>query len=255
MRVSTRTRPTFLPRKVGKSIRSDAQPFGFPRVLGQTGEAVNSLRSNIRPLVSCLPCAVRLCVSRSCRTNQILLQEPTPVGDCSPRGLGFCEWPPLYIDSLLTRRASQSLTGGKRGVFERSELASACQGQEAQSSRQAALAGCLFLCLLSFGQAKERRVLRRTRRFEIEVRADARIKLIIAKRFRLKNHGEKIRSAALPGYTPAPAKPSAGDASHRSVSAGHVHVSRQDHGQPPRGSRLHNHAGQNGARLRCAACR
>jgi hypothetical protein len=38
--------------------------------------------------------------------------------------------------TLLTRRASQSLTGGKRGVFERSELASACQGREAQNSRR-----------------------------------------------------------------------------------------------------------------------
>ena len=65
MRASARTRPTFLSRKVGKSIRSDAQPFGFPHVLGQTGEAVNSLRSNRRPLVSCLPCAARLRVSRS----------------------------------------------------------------------------------------------------------------------------------------------------------------------------------------------
>ena len=68
--------------------------------------------------------------------------------------------------SLLSRRASQSLTGVKRGVSERSELASACQGQDAQSSRQAALAGCLFLCLLSFGQAKERGVPRRTRRIQ-----------------------------------------------------------------------------------------
>ncbi|MEJ2331109.1 MAG: hypothetical protein P8Z33_15110 [Gammaproteobacteria bacterium] len=68
--------------------------------------------------------------------------------------------------SRLARRASQSLTGVKRGVSERSELASACQGQDAQSSRQAALAGCLFLCLLSFGQAKERRVPRRTRRIQ-----------------------------------------------------------------------------------------
>jgi hypothetical protein len=40
------------------------------------------------------------------------------------------------VSSLLTRRASQSLTGGKRGVSERSELASAWQGQEAQRSRR-----------------------------------------------------------------------------------------------------------------------
>ena len=44
---------------------ADAQPFGFPGVPGQTGEAVNSLRSHIRPLVSCLPCVARLRVSRS----------------------------------------------------------------------------------------------------------------------------------------------------------------------------------------------
>ena len=40
------------------------------------------------------------------------------------------------VSSLLTRRASQTLTGEKRGVCERSELASACQGREAQSSRR-----------------------------------------------------------------------------------------------------------------------
>jgi hypothetical protein len=40
------------------------------------------------------------------------------------------------IFSLLARRASQSLTGEKRGVSERSELASACQGREAQSRRR-----------------------------------------------------------------------------------------------------------------------
>ena len=72
-RAAARMRLTFLPRKVSKSIRSDAQPFGFPRVLGQTGEAVNSLRSNRRPLVSFLSCAVRLRVSRRRRTNQTLL--------------------------------------------------------------------------------------------------------------------------------------------------------------------------------------
>ena len=107
MRASARTRVTFVPAKVTKTIRSDAQPFGFPRVLGfgflrrsnayihvgvgQTGEAVNSFHSDIRPLVSCLPCAARLRASRSCRTNLILLQVPTCVGDCSPRGIGSCE--------------------------------------------------------------------------------------------------------------------------------------------------------------------
>ena len=54
-----------MPRRHGWRGAADAQPFGFPRVLGQTGEAVNSLRSDRRPLVSCLPCAARLCVSRN----------------------------------------------------------------------------------------------------------------------------------------------------------------------------------------------
>ena len=40
------------------------------------------------------------------------------------------------VGSLLARRASQFLAGNKRGVSERSELASACQGQDAQSSRR-----------------------------------------------------------------------------------------------------------------------
>ena len=40
------------------------------------------------------------------------------------------------IVPLLTRRASRFLTGSKRGVSEQSELASACQGREAQSSRR-----------------------------------------------------------------------------------------------------------------------
>ena len=70
MRASARTRVTFVLAKVTKTIRSDAQPCGYPRVRGQTGETVNSLRSDIRSLASCLPCAARLCVSRSCRSSE-----------------------------------------------------------------------------------------------------------------------------------------------------------------------------------------
>ena len=54
-----------MPRRHGWRGAAGAQPFGFPHVLGQTGEAVNSLRSDIRPFVSGLPCAARLRVSRS----------------------------------------------------------------------------------------------------------------------------------------------------------------------------------------------
>ena len=76
MRASARTRVTFVSAKVTKTIRSDAQPFGFPNVLGQTGEAVNSLYSDIRPVVSCLPCAARLRVSRSWRTIHFFRRSP-----------------------------------------------------------------------------------------------------------------------------------------------------------------------------------
>ena len=184
IRASARTRPTFLPRKVGKSIRSDAQPFGFPRVLGQTGEAVNSLRSNIRPLVSCLPCAARLRVSRigcSCpdwfpNLSSRTLRSKVWRSQASrlPRSLrSLAINKPDNADrtvhhgSLLTRRASQPVTGeAKRCLRSVSdEFFSRRERRDAQRSRQAALAGCPFLCLLSFGQAKERRVLRRTRRF------------------------------------------------------------------------------------------
>jgi hypothetical protein len=164
MRASARPRVTFVPAKVTKTIRSavhgrtnaatpgwrgaaDAQPFGFPRVLGQTGEAVNSLHSNIRPLVSCLPCAARLRVSRSWRHFQDFRRSPHRGRNLRREGSAPTdEFERCVIVSLLTRRASQSLTGEKRDVFERSELASASQECEAQSSRQAALAGCLFFC-------------------------------------------------------------------------------------------------------------
>jgi hypothetical protein len=48
---------------------------------------------------------------------------------------------------------------------------------------QAALAGCPFLCHLSFGQAKERWVPRRTRRFQMECALRRASKYNIAKRF------------------------------------------------------------------------
>ena len=69
-----------------------AQPFGFPRVLDQTGEAVNSLHSDIRPLDSCLSCVARLRVSRSWRSFPSFRGSPhrgrivfsSPLGDHSP---------------------------------------------------------------------------------------------------------------------------------------------------------------------------
>jgi hypothetical protein len=58
-------------------------------------------------------------------------------------------------------------------------------GARSAEQPQAALAGCLFLFHLSFGQAKERWVLRRTRRFHNED---------IAKRFKkIKLSAEKAR--------------------------------------------------------------
>jgi hypothetical protein len=65
-----------MPRCHGWPGAADAQPFGFPHVLGQTGEAVNSLYSDRRPLVSCLPCAARLRVSRSWRTIHFFRRSP-----------------------------------------------------------------------------------------------------------------------------------------------------------------------------------
>ena len=65
-----------MPRCHGWRGAADAQPFGYPRVLGQTGKAVNSLCSDIRPLVSCLPYAARLCVSRSWCPFRSLRRSP-----------------------------------------------------------------------------------------------------------------------------------------------------------------------------------
>jgi hypothetical protein len=56
---------------------------------------------------------------------------------------------------LQARRASPSLTGDKRGVSERSELASACQGREAQSSRRPRQQGALFFAFFLLGKQKK----------------------------------------------------------------------------------------------------
>jgi hypothetical protein len=139
MRASARTRPTFLSRKVGKSIRSDAQPFGFPRVLGQTGETVNSLRSDIRPLVSCLPCAARLRESRRWRSFQSFRRSPNRGRILRRAGSAPTdEFERCVIVYLLTRRASQSLTGNKRGVFKPAKLASWRAPGRGQKRRAAA---------------------------------------------------------------------------------------------------------------------
>ena len=146
MRASARTRVTFVPAKVTKTIRSGTPPCGFPAFLGKAGA------KRTRSFAAQTPfCFLRLCLRYLVASSRIL----KPVAQ-------LVDFP--LLSSLLARRALHSLAGDKRAVSERSELASACQGCEAQSSRQAAQAGCLFLCLLSFGQSKERRVPRRTRR-------------------------------------------------------------------------------------------
>ena len=69
--------------------------------------------------------------------SYLLVQEPAPMATFRREGYAPTdEVEQSGVGSLLTRRASQSLTGEKRGVSERSELASACQGQDAQSSRR-----------------------------------------------------------------------------------------------------------------------
>ena len=57
--------------------------------------------------------------------------------------------------STLARRASPSLAGDKRGMSERSELSSACQGLEAQSSRGPRQQGALFFALFLLGTQKK----------------------------------------------------------------------------------------------------
>jgi hypothetical protein len=66
MRASARTRPAFLPRKAGKSIRSGTPPFGFPAFLAKDGAKGTRLFAAQTPF-----CFIRLSLRYSVASSRI----------------------------------------------------------------------------------------------------------------------------------------------------------------------------------------
>ena len=137
MRASARTRVTFVPAKVTKTIRSGTPSFRFPAFLATCGAKRTCDLRSLKHLSACsaVHCGTSVAPSRSwhpfhsfrrsSHCGRILGREvSTPADEVEQSG----------IIPLLARRASQSLTGDKRGVFERSELASACQGKKRRAA-------------------------------------------------------------------------------------------------------------------------